>query len=102
MIQTNTETIYRVDTTSKFNKQLRKIAKQGKNLEKLILVVEKLANNEPLDYKYKDHQLLNDNLYKDCRECHIEPDWLLIYKYKNDTLILVLFATGSHSELFNK
>ena len=66
------------------------------------MIVEKLANNKPLEKKYKDHSLENDKTYKDCRECHISPDWLLIYKQKKDTLVLVLFATGSHSELFNK
>ena len=102
MIQNSTKTLYKVDTTTKFNKQLRKMVKQGKDIEKLITVVEKLANNEILDSKYKDHQLINNNIYKDCKECHIEPNWLLIYKYKKDTLILILFATGSHSELFIK
>ena len=91
-----TNTKYKLDTTNKFNKQLKKIIKQGKDIEKIISVVEKLANGETLDPKYKDHQLINDKTYKECRECHLEPDWLLIYKYKNDTLILVLFATGSH------
>lgn len=95
------KSIYKVDTTNNFNKQLKKVFKQGKDIEKLISIVEKLANKEKLDTKYKDHQLINNNTYKDCRECHIEPDWLLIYKYKDNTLILVLFAIGSHSELFN-
>ncbi|MBQ8472188.1 MAG: type II toxin-antitoxin system YafQ family toxin [Bacilli bacterium] len=95
-------TLLELDTTNKFDKQLKKIFKQGKDLEKLISVVEKLANKGQLEPKYKDHQLINDKTYKDCRECHIEPDWLLIYKYQNDSLILVLFATGTHSELFDK
>ncbi len=94
--------LYIVDTTNKFNKQLKQLSKQGKNIEKLITIVEKLANDEKLDPKYKDHQLINDKTYKDCRECHIEPDWLLIYKIQKNTIILLLFATGSHSELFNK
>lgn len=102
MKMTNLNTVFKLDTTNKFDKQLKKVVKQGKDIEKLIFVVEKLANKETLDAKYKDHQLINDKTYKDCRECHIEPDWLLIYKYKEDTLLLVLFATGSHSELFNK
>lgn len=55
-----------------------------------------------MDSKYRDHQLINDRRYKGCRECHIEPDWLLVYKYNNDELILFLVETGSHSELFNK
>ena len=48
-----------------------------------------LANKEPLDIKYKDHQLIDDKTYKNCRECHIEPDWLLIYKIDNGNLILL-------------
>ena len=94
-------TKYSVITSTRFNKQLKKIIKQGKSLEKLSIVVKKLANGEKLDAKYKDH-LLNDNkYYRDCRECHIEPDWLLIYKYNNNELILYLVETGSHSDLFN-
>ena len=58
----------------------------------------KLANDEVLEAKYKDHCLTGD--YKDCRECHIEPDWLLIYKKYESELILMLVRTGSHSDLF--
>lgn len=94
-------TLYTVDTTSKFNKQLKKMIKHGKDIEKMIYVVECLANKIPLESKYKDHQLIDDKTYKNCRECHITSDWLLIYKYENERLILVLFATGSHSELLN-
>lgn len=60
-----------------------------------------LANKEQLEPKYKDLQLINDKTYKDCRECHITPDWLLIYKYEAENLVLVLFATGSHSEILD-
>ena len=76
-------TIYTVDTTNKFNKQLKKIFKQGKDIEKLIYVVECLVNKKTLASKYKDHQLIDDKNYKNCRECHIESDWLLIYKYED-------------------
>lgn len=93
---------YVIDTTSQFRNQLKKVYKQGKDISKLIDIVVKLGNNEELDVKYRDHDLINDKNYKDCRECHITPDWLLIYKKQDDKLILVLFATGSHSELFNK
>ena len=94
--------IYEVKTTSRFNKELKKIAKQNKNIDKLIEIVETLANGKKLSHKYKDHQLIDDKTYKNCRECHIEPDWLLVYKYQDNELILILFATGSHNELFNK
>ena len=95
-------TICEVKTTSSFNKQLKKIFKQNKNLDELIEVIAKLANLESLDSKYRNHNLINDKTYKDCCECHIRSDWLLIYKYVDNKLVLVLFATGSYSELFNK
>ena len=60
--------------------------------------MEKLANGEILEAKYRDHALTGN--YKDSRECHIEPDWLLIYEIKNETLVLLLSRVGSHSELF--
>jgi mRNA interferase YafQ len=86
--------------SSNFKKQYKKIAKQGKNLDKIDEVIDKLARFEILDPKYKDHNLINDKYYKNCRECHIEPDWLLIYQYENNKLNLLLIATGSHSEIF--
>ena len=54
-----------------------------------------------IDEKYKNHSLINDRLYKDCMECHIEPDWLLMYQVKENILVLSLVRTGSHSELLN-
>lgn len=93
---------YQVDYTNNFKKQYKKIKKQGKDLNKLYEVIEKLANGKQLELKYKNHNLINDKTYKDCSECHITPDWLLVYKYIDNNLILLLLATGSHSELFNK
>ena len=92
---------YIIDYTTKFKKQYNKLKKQGKDLNKLQEIVIKLSNNELLDEKYKNHKLTDDRNYKNCYECHIEPDWLLIYKMKDEELILLLFATGSHSDLFN-
>ncbi len=92
---------YNIVITSRFKKDYKKIIKQNKDKDKIIYVLEKLANGELLDAKYKDHSLINNKVYKDCRECHIEPDWLLIYKYKNNELVLLLVATGSYSELFD-
>ena len=54
-----------------------------------------------LDLKYNDHILNDTKYYKQCRECHIEPDWLLVYKINNNTIILYLITTGSHADLFN-
>ena len=89
---------YIVDFTTQFKKDIKLAKKQGKDTDKIFEVVEKLANDEVLESKYKDHCLTGD--YKDCRECHIEPDWLLIYKKYESELILMLIRTGSHSELF--
>ena len=93
------DSLYEVKSTSKFNKELKKVVKQNKNINELIKVVELLANGKELAKKYKNHKLIND---KNCNEYHISPDWLLIYKYQDNELILLLFATGSHSELFDK
>ena len=87
--------------TTLFHRGFKKIVRQNKDLNDLVKVIGALANLETLDPKYKNHILINDKTYKDCLECHIQPDWLLIYKYMNNKLILVLFATGSHSDLFN-
>jgi mRNA interferase YafQ len=92
---------YQVISSKHFDKQIKKIVKQGKDINKIINVVKKLANGEKLEPKYRDHILQDTKYYYDCRECHIEPDWLLIYKYNNDKLILYLVETGSHSDLFN-
>lgn len=91
---------YDVQYSSKFKKGLKKNIKQGKDINKLLDVVDKLAIKEKLEPKYKDHQLVNDRIYNNCRECHIEPDWLLVYKYNENELILLLINTGSHSEVF--
>ena len=95
------DTKYGVVTYNKFNKQLKKIIKQGKKIEKLSYVVKKLANGEILESKYRDHALQDTKYYRNCRECHIEPDWLLVYKVKEERIILYLVETGSHSDIFN-
>ena len=100
MINFDLNTKYKIDYTSNFKKQLKKVLKQGKNINQLLEVITRLANKEELEPKYKNHYLINDKTYKDCSECHITPDWLLIYKYIDDKLVLLLFAIGSHSELF--
>ena len=86
--------------TTQFKKDLKFAEKQNKDIEKLFAVVELLANGEKLDFKYKDHDLSGN--YKGTRECHIEPDWLLVYEYQNDVLVLMLYRLGLHSELFKK
>lgn len=84
--------------TNKFKKDYKFIKKRGYNIEKLKYVVTLLCCEEPLQKKYKDHQLGRD--YIGYIECHIEPDWLLVYKIENEELILILSRTGTHSDLF--
>ena len=99
-INTTTKVKYQIKYTSEFKKNYKKIKKQGKDVEKLKYVVNKLANGLELEEKYKNHILTDSKYYKNCGECHIEPDWLLVYQYINNELFLILVATGSHSELF--
>lgn len=89
---------YTIRPTSRFQKDLKRIAKRGYNTELLTAVIKKLANGEPPAQKHRDHALTGD--YADCRECHITPDWLLIYEISDDTLLLYLTRTGTHSDLF--
>ncbi len=89
---------YEVKFTSQFKKDIKKAKKQGKDLDKLFEIVEILANGNELDKKYKDYSLVGN--YKGARECHIEPDWLLVYEIIDDVLVLSLVRLGSHSELF--
>lgn len=89
---------YEVKFTTQFKKDIKRAKKQGKNLDKLFEVVELLANEIELDKKYKVHNLSGN--YKGLKECHIEPDWLLIYEVIDTVLVLSLVRNGSHSELF--
>jgi mRNA interferase YafQ len=85
-------------TSSKFKQDVKRIIRQGKDTARLKLVLERLIEEIPLDPAYKDHRLTGD--MKDFRECHIEPDWLLVYKIEGKEIYLA--RTGSHSELFKK
>ena len=91
---------YDLQFTSQFKKDLKLAKKQNKDLGKLFEVIDILANGETLDAKYKDHSLTGN--YRGTRECHVEPDWLLIYEIRGDVLVLILYRLGSHSELFKK
>ena len=93
---------YQIKYTKEFKKSIKKLTKQGKNIDKLLNIVDKLSKGIPLEIKYRDHALYNDNRFQNCRDCHIEPDWVLIYKYLNENLILLLVNTGSHSEVLEK
>ena len=90
---------YKIEYTSRFKKAYRRIKKRGYDINLLRAVIEILQNGNALPEKYKDHPLHSN--WRGYRECHIQSDWLLIYKYKNDELILSLTATVTHSDLFN-
>ena len=90
---------YTVKFTSRFKKDFKKAEKQKKDIKKLKAVIAALSNGEKLDDTYKDHEL--KGIFKGKRECHIEPDWLLIYEYEDNELILYLIRTGSHSDLLD-
>ncbi len=81
-----------------FKKDFKRIVRRGYNISLLENVIEMLANEKTLPQKYKDHPLSGD--YSDCRECHITPDWLLIYRISDTELALILTRTGTHSDLF--
>ena len=84
--------------TTQFKRDYKKVKKQKKELKKLKVLIEKLVSGESLEFSYKDHQLSGE--FKGYRDCHIEPDWLLIYKISSESITLE--RTGSHSELFRK
>lgn len=81
-----------------FKKDFKRIKKRGYDISRLEKIVESLANEVPLPEQFKDHNLSGN--YNGFRECHIAPDWLLIYQVNNNELVLVLSRTGSHSDLF--
>lgn len=84
--------------TSKFQKDLKRLKKRGCDLSLLTDVIKQLANGQPLPPKNRDHSLTGN--FEGCRECHVSPDWLLIYEVYQDELLLYLTRTGSHSDLF--
>ena len=90
---------YKIKPTAKFQKDLKRAKRRGYDLSLLTEIIKKLANGEPLPKKNKDHGLSGD--YLGCRECHITPDWLLIYEVSDGSLFLYLTRTGTHSDLFD-
>jgi len=89
---------YTVKPSTRFQKDLKRIEKRGYNLALLTETIKLLANGEELPARYRDHNLTGN--YGRCRECHITPDWLLIYEVTENDLILYLTRTGTHSDLF--
>ena len=92
--------IYGIRQSSQFKKDFKMCIKRGLNPDEFKKVLLLLQKGESLPEKYRDHPLQPSREYKNCRELHIEPDWLLIYKYSNENVILYLVRTGSHSNLF--
>ena len=90
----------KIEFTGQFKRDYKLAIKRGFDIGALTEVVSMLSNEQPLPEKYKDHFLENSRNYKNMRECHIKPDWLLIYKKYNDRLVLELIRTGTHSDLF--
>lgn len=90
----------KAEFTGQFRRDYKLAVRRGCDPEQLRQVITMLVNELPLPKKYRDHALTNSRGCKDMRECHIQPDWLLIYKVYRDTLILKLIRTGSHSDLF--
>ncbi len=88
---------YKLDRTAIFKRDLKRAIKRGCDINLLYEIVEKLQSGEPLPEKNKDHSLSGN--WKNHRECHITNDWLLVYRIIEDTLILSLIRTGSHSDL---
>lgn len=87
---------YRIKRSTQFKKDIKRLLKGGKDLEKLLFVVNELVKGRQLPTKYRDHPLKGN--YQDKRDCHIEPGWILIYAIESDEL--VLYRTGSHADLF--
>ena len=88
----------RVHSSTAFEKDVERLMKRNKDMEKLKSVIRSLVRGEKLDLIYQDHKLTGN--YYGCRDCHIESDWLLIYKYDEETLFLI--RTGTHADLFKK
>lgn len=91
---------YQIKPSATYKKELKKAIKQGKDVKLINDVINKLADGEELDFKYHDHELSGN--FGGMRECHIQPDWLLVYRIFEGDLILYLSRTGSHSDLFKK
>ena len=90
--------IYKIKVSSRYKKAYRRMEKRGVDLSELDAVIDELKFKRRLDDKYQDHALKGK--FKNFRECHIRPDWLLVYAFNDDVLTLLLFDTGTHSEIF--
>jgi len=89
--------MYEIQFTSRFKKELRLLEKRGYNMQRMDAVVNALASGNPLDKKHHDHALSGN--WMGYRECHVAPDWLLVYRIFSDVLVLSLSRTGTHADL---
>ncbi len=92
--------MYKIVYTNRMKKDAKLMKKRGKDMNKLVNILSLLASGNPFPEQYHDHQLAGN--LRDFRECHIEPDWLLMYQVYKDILILSATATGTHADLFGK
>ncbi len=92
--------MYQVKFTTAYKKSYKLMKKRGLDLSLLDMIVDKLRQGIPLEEKYRDHALTGN--FEGFRECHIKPDWLLVYLIENDILTLTLVDTGSYSDIFKK
>jgi len=90
----------KIEFSGQFKRDYKLALKRGCDPKKLEEVITLLSSEQPLPAVYRDHALTNSRNYKGMRECHIEPDWLLVYRIVRQTLILQLIRTGTHSDLF--
>ena len=90
--------MYEIKPSTRFQKDLKRVQRRGYDISLITEILKMLAAGEPLPAKNKDHALVGN--YEGCRECHITPDWLLIYEVVEETVILYLTRTGTHSDLF--
>jgi mRNA interferase YafQ len=92
--------VFAVVYSNKMKRDVKRVAKRGKDLSKLAMVLNLLASGAQMPEEYQDHPLKGD--MRGYRECHIEPNWLLIYQIFEDRLVLVASGTGTHSDLFDE
>ena len=92
--------MYQVNYTTRMRRDIRRMRRRGKNLSKLFAVLDLLKTGESLPENYRDHQLKGD--LDDLRECHIESNWLLVYRIDEGELVLLATATGTHADIFGE
>jgi mRNA interferase YafQ len=92
--------MYSIIYTGKMKRDVKRAQKRGKDINKLTITLDLLSSGQPMPEKYNDHPLKGE--MKEYRECHIEPDWLLVYQIAEDKLILYASGTGTHSDLFGE